>query len=190
MATGLAGPIGAVWVSVGIVWAVAAVWAKPARRIEPAGSRFGHMLLIAAAFFLLFSARTRIGPLAWRFVPESHGAEYAGLGVTIAGAAFAVWARLFLGGNWSSSVTIKEGHTLVRSGPYAVVRHPIYSGFLFAVTGTAIALGELRGLVALLVAFISWWLKSRIEERFLIERFGAEYEAYERQVKALIPFVL
>ena len=186
----LHGSINAVWVTVGVIWAAGAVLTKRATRSERAGSFLGHTLLIAAAFFLLFSARARIGPLGWRFLPESNAVSYAGLAVTIAGAALAVWARLFLGGNWSSAVTIKEDHQLVRRGPYAVVRHPIYSGLLLAAAGTAIALGEWRGLVALILAFVGWRLKSRVEERFMIEQFGAEYEAYERQVKALIPFVL
>jgi protein-S-isoprenylcysteine O-methyltransferase Ste14 len=183
-------PIQAVWILVGVIWAVAAFWAKPVQRVESVGPRVLHMILITSAFFLLFSARAQIGPLAWRVLPKSQGAPYAGLAITIAGAAFAVWARLFLGGNWGSSVTIKTGHRLVRRGPYAVVRHPIYSGLLLAAAGTALALGELRGFLGLLLAFLVWWLKSRVEERFMIEQFGAEYEAYGRQIKALIPFLL
>jgi protein-S-isoprenylcysteine O-methyltransferase len=123
-------------------------------------------------------------------VPESAGSAYAGLALTIAGAAFAVWARVFLGGNWSSSVTIKENHTLVRTGPYSVVRHPIYSGFLLAVTGTAIAAGEARSFLALVLIFVAFRLKLQVEEGFMIEQFGAEYEEYAHHVKALIPFVL
>jgi protein-S-isoprenylcysteine O-methyltransferase len=175
---------------VGIVWAIGAVITKRTTRIEAAGSRVVQIVLFTAAFFLLFSARARLGPLAWRFVPESAGSAYAGLALTIAGAAFAVWARVFLGGNWSSSVTIKENHTLVRTGPYSVVRHPIYSGFLLAVTGTAIAAGEARSFLALVLIFVAFRLKLQVEEGFMIEQFGAEYEEYAHHVKALIPFVL
>jgi protein-S-isoprenylcysteine O-methyltransferase Ste14 len=179
-----------VWVIVGIVWAIGAVVTKRTKRTEATGLRVIHIALVAAAFFLLFSLRARLGPLAWRFVPESKSAAYAGLALTIAGAAFAIWARLFLGGNWSSSVTIKEDHKLVRTGPYALVRHPIYSGFLLAIAGTAIAVGEARGFLAIILAFLAWRLKSKVEEGFMIEEFGAEYEEYQRHVKALIPFVL
>ena len=186
----VSGAIQAVWVTVGIVWAIGAFVTKTTKRMEAPGPRSVHIALVAAAFFLLFSTRARLGPLVWRFMPESHASAYAGLALTVAGAALAIWARVFLGGNWSSSVTIKENHKLVRTGPYAVVRHPIYSGFLLAMAGTAIALGEARGLLALILAFLAWRLKSRVEEGFMIEQFGAEYEEYERQVKALIPFVL
>ena len=186
----ISGVISAVWVTVGIVWAIGAIVTKTTKRMEAPGSRVTHTALVAAAFILLFSTRSRLGPLMWRFVPESPGSAYAGLALTVAGAALAIWARVFLGGNWSSSVTIKQDHKLVRTGPYAVVRHPIYSGFLLAIAGTAIAVGEARGFLALIIAFLAWRLKSRVEEGFMIEQFGAEYEEYERQVKALIPFVL
>jgi protein-S-isoprenylcysteine O-methyltransferase Ste14 len=186
----VSGAIAAVWVVVGIVWALGAIFAKRTKRTESAGSRVVHIALFTIAFFLLFSARASLGPLAWRFLPQSTSAAYAGLALTIAGAAFAVWARVFLGGNWSSSVTIKENHTLVRTGPYALVRHPIYSGFLLAAAGTAIATGEARSFIALILIFVAFRLKSRVEEGFMIEQFGPAYEEYERQVKALIPFVL
>jgi protein-S-isoprenylcysteine O-methyltransferase len=78
----------------------------------------------------------------------------------------------------------------VRTGPYSLVRHPIYSGGLLAIAGTAIAAGEARGFLALILAFLAWKLKSKVEEGFMIQQFGAEYEEYERHVKALIPFVL
>jgi protein-S-isoprenylcysteine O-methyltransferase Ste14 len=186
----VSGAIKAVWMIVGIVWAIGAVVTKRTKRTEAPGPRVVHIALATAAFFLLFSARARVGPLEWRFVPQSAGSAYAGLALTIAGAALAIWARLFLGGNWSSSVTIKEDHKLVRTGPYSIVRHPIYSGGLLAIAGTAIVAGEARGFLALILAFLAWRLKSRVEEALMIEQFGAEYEEYKRQVKALIPFVL
>lgn len=186
----VSGATTAVWMTVGIVWAIGAIVTKRTKRTEAAGLRVIHIALATAAFFLLFAARARLGPLAWRFVPESAGSAYAGLSLTIAGAAFAIWARVFLGGNWSSSVTIKEDHKLVRTGPYSIVRHPIYSGSLLAIAGTAIAVGEVRGFLAFILAFLAWRLKSKVEEAFMIEQFGAEYKEYQRHVKALIPFVL
>jgi protein-S-isoprenylcysteine O-methyltransferase Ste14 len=87
-------------------------------------------------------------------------------------------------------VTIKQNHQLIRQGPYAIVRHPIYSGFLLGMLGTALALGEWRGLAGLALAFIGWGTKSRMEENFMAGQFGSAYIEYQREVKALIPFVL
>jgi protein-S-isoprenylcysteine O-methyltransferase Ste14 len=109
--------------------------------------------------------------------------------MTFAGVAFAIWARLHIGRNWSGTVTIKADHKLIRTGPYAIVRHPIYSGFLTAVLGTAIAIGEVRGLFAFVAAFIGVKLKAGLEEEFMTEQFGDEYVQYQREVKAFIPFV-
>lgn len=124
-----------------------------------------------------------------RFVPRSYGVAWLGVALTIAGIALAIVARLFLGGNWSGSVTIKQGHTLVRKGPYTIVRHPIYSGFLLAILGTGLAIGEIRALIAAILIFAILAHKINLEERFMMEQFGAEYGQYRRRVKALIPFV-
>jgi len=100
-----------------------------------------------------------------------------------------VWARLVLGRNWSGTVTVKQEHTLVRQGPYVIVRHPIYTGLLAAGLGTAIAYGQIRGLIAVALFLLLFILKIRIEERFMREQFGDDYRIYQEQVKALIPFV-
>jgi len=112
-----------------------------------------------------------------------------GLAITVIGLGFAVWARLHIGRNWDALVALKENHQLVRTGPYAIVRHPIYSGFISATLGTAIAQGDVGGLISTALIAIAWGYKSRVEEAFMIEAFGAEYEQYRREVKALIPFV-
>src|SRR5262249_13577852 len=136
-----------------------------------------------------FSSSTGVGILSARLFPEDSRLAWAGLGLTVAGCAFAVWARALLGSNWSATVTVKQDHQLIRRGPYTIVRHPIYSGFLLGVLGTALALGEVRGLVALAVAFAAWHIKARTEEQFLVEQFGDAYVGYRRDVKQLIPFV-
>jgi protein-S-isoprenylcysteine O-methyltransferase Ste14 len=123
-------------------------------------------------------------------MPESVWFGVVGLVSTVIGIAVAIWARIILGTNWSAVVTIKQGHQIIRRGPYAVIRHPIYSGGLLALLGTAIAFGEIRGLIGFTLIFIAWWMKSRLEEAFLEEQFGADYTRYKREVKGLIPFVL
>ena len=103
-----------------------------------------------------------------------------------AGLGFAVWARRHLGRNWSASVVVKEDHALIRSGPYRRVRHPIYTGMLLAFLGTAVAVGEWRGLVGFVLAFVSFLLKSRMEEARMAETFP-EYAEYRRHTASLIP---
>ncbi len=169
----------------GIIWVAGAVFTKRTARSQTAGSRTIHLLLAAIGFYLVFK-----GPVGWRFLAESPSVALAGLVLTVAGAAIAVWARVVLGGNWSAVVTIKQDHQIIRRGPYAVVRHPIYSGTLLALLGTSFAYGEVRGLVGFVLLLSAWWMKSRMEETFLERQFGADYAQYKREVKGLIPFVL
>jgi protein-S-isoprenylcysteine O-methyltransferase Ste14 len=132
-------------------------------------------------FFPLL-ARSRLpAVLAPRFV--------IGLALTILGLGFAVWARVHLGRFWSGMVTLKKDHELIRSGPYAFVRHPIYTGLLTAAAGTALARGTLAALMALGLVGVACWLKIRAEEKLLTNHFGDAYRDYRRQVAALIPFM-
>jgi protein-S-isoprenylcysteine O-methyltransferase len=179
-----------VWILVGICWLIGAIRSKPVARRETWPARVFHVAILAIALGLLFSQSSRIGPLADRFLPEHRWLAWVGLCVTVAGCAFALWARVMLGGNWSAAVTIKQSHELIRSGPYAIVRHPIYSGLLLGIIGTALALGEVRGLAALALAFAAWLVKARREERFLVEQFDGAYVSYRQKVKRLVPFVL
>jgi len=87
-------------------------------------------------------------------------------------------------------ITVTRDHELIRTGPYAVVRHPIYSGFMLATLGTAIAFGEVSGLLAVLLVVAAWGYKASLEESAMLEQFGAQYEAYRRDVKGLVPYVL
>lgn len=130
-----------------------------------------------------------VGFLYKRFTPISPFSDAAGASLTLAGIAFSLWARFRLGRNWSGAVTLKQDHQLIRSGPYSIVRHPIYSGFLLALTGTAIARGTVSALIGVGAATVTLWLKSRTEEAFMTDQFGSEYLEYKREVKALIPFI-
>jgi protein-S-isoprenylcysteine O-methyltransferase Ste14 len=85
---------------------------------------------------------------------------------------------------------VKRDHQLVLRGPYVLVRHPIYSGLLLGMLGTAITAGEVRGLVGFAILFYAWLAKSRVEEAFMTEQFGMQYTQYRQRVKAIIPFVL
>ncbi len=178
------------WVALAFVWAVTAVTAKKAAYREARSSRVSHILFMAAAFALLFRPDVRVGVLATRIVPPTPEIVALGLGLTALGVAFAIWARLTLGSNWSGTVTVKENHELVLRGPYRFVRHPIYSGFLLGLLGTALVYGEAGCFAAVVLAFVGFWLKARMEERFMTNTFGDNYRQYQQSVKQMIPFVL
>jgi protein-S-isoprenylcysteine O-methyltransferase len=175
------------WLLLLAVWLVGAIGAKRIARRQSAGSRVVQMLLVVSAYFLLFDSDTAIGWLGWRFTKQSAGSVWTGVALTAAGVALAIWARAVLGGNWSATVTVKNDHELVQRGPYRLVRHPIYSGFSLAAVGTALAIGQLRGVVAVALMLVSWRLKWPIEERFMTEEFGDRYRQYRQRVSAIIP---
>jgi protein-S-isoprenylcysteine O-methyltransferase Ste14 len=174
------------WVVLAVIWGAAALATKRTSRRQSTWSLVFHVAAIAVAFNLLFADYSRLPVLDWRLLPAM---PWAGLALVLAGTGFAIWARFYLGGNWSGTVTVKQNHTLVRGGPYRIVRHPIYSGLSLAILGTALSNGELRGFIALVVAVASWKHKSLIEEGFMVEQFGRQYEAYRAEVKGLVPWV-
>lgn len=185
-----AAPFAVLWLAWVAYWIVAAWDAKVTRRREPYASRLLHGALTLLAAALLASRRQPLHWLDERFVPDTMVPYLLGLLMVVAGLAFAVWARIHLGGNWSGLVTVKEDHELIRTGPYGVVRHPIYTGLLLAIMGTATAFGEWRGLLAFALLTISLVVKLRMEERFMSETFGAQYARYRAEVPALIPFLV
>jgi protein-S-isoprenylcysteine O-methyltransferase Ste14 len=109
--------------------------------------------------------------------------------VTLLGVMFMIWSRITLGKNWSANVTLKEGHELITSGPYAYVRHPIYSGLLLMILGLAIYAGSFLGFFVFLLFLFGARYKAHKEEKLLLEYFPQEYPAYKKKVWTLIPFV-
>jgi protein-S-isoprenylcysteine O-methyltransferase Ste14 len=181
--------VGCLWGAVGIVWFVGALTAKRTARAQSAGSRLLHIALAALAVMIGFTKLFHFSPLNQPFVPGSPPFAYSGVLLTLMGAGIAIWARFYLGSNWSGTVTVKKDHALVRRGPYAFVRHPIYTGLLLALLGTAVVWREVRVLAAIALVFVMLLLKMKLEEKFMVEEFDTEYREYARRVKALIPYV-
>jgi protein-S-isoprenylcysteine O-methyltransferase Ste14 len=177
------------WAVFGLVWLAAAFRNKPTARRQPAGSVMVHVSVLGLGLLLLFGKFFGVGFLVRKFLPGSAVLDWFSVLLTLAGMGLAFWARIYLGGNWSGTVTLKRDHSLVRGGPYAWVRHPIYSGILLMVVGMVLALREIRGLIGFGILLLEWKRKSLLEERLLIEQFGAQYVQYRREVKGLIPFV-
>ncbi|ABF40953.1 Isoprenylcysteine carboxyl methyltransferase [Candidatus Koribacter versatilis Ellin345] len=182
--------IGYAWETLLGVWLVSWFTAKRTVRAESSWQNWGRMFLMWAVFYFLYFSPPRSAFLHYRLVPQTDDWVIGGTVLTLAGIAFTIWARFALGRNWSAKVTIKREHELIVSGPYRIVRNPIYTGVFFALVGTSIALGQVRHFLVLPVLLASWISKIVTEQRLLTEQFGEQYVEYCRKVKAFIPYVV
>ncbi|WP_232428944.1 methyltransferase family protein [Burkholderia ubonensis] len=178
-----------------IVWAgFIGYWLVAARRARKSVSRatglaqMVHIALVMGSLVLMAVPLQRLGVPTHR-VTSAADAFWIGLLVCVAGMGFAGWARHWLGQYWAGAIVLKENHKLIQAGPYAIVRHPIYSGVLAAALGTALMVGDLRGFVLFAVVAVCYLIKIRREERWLRDAFGDEYTQYQRKTAALIPKV-
>lgn len=177
------------WVIFLLYWFISAQKLKAIKKREPWNERIVYMAFMVSSYLLMFDDGLSLGWLGRRFVPASAELGTAGVAITFVGIALAIWARWHLGQNWSATVTVKEGHELIRSGPYGRIRHPIYTGMLVAFAGTALALGEYRGLLALGIAILAFFAKARKEERYLVQEFGTRFEEHIRRTGMFLPKV-
>ncbi|NML13832.1 methyltransferase family protein [Azohydromonas caseinilytica] len=170
------------------VWFLA-LGGKPVERRESWGSWLLHMGPIALAMLLLALPRLPVlEVLNRRLYPWASWEFWVPAAVTAAGLVFTVWSRAHIGRNASVAVTLKRGHELVTTGPYAITRHPMYTGLLTAFLASAVSLGQWRGFLGFLIFWAALWRKWRLEERWMRERFGEAYEAYSRRVPGVVPF--
>jgi protein-S-isoprenylcysteine O-methyltransferase Ste14 len=176
-----------VWSAFGIYWIASGFHGKATATHEAHWYRFLRLSILALVFLLLFWRRTAVGFLGVRFLSELPVVAYAGFVATLVGLAIAVWARVHLGQYWSDKVVLKVDHQLIRTGPYAHTRHPIYSGVLLAVLGTALVLGECRGLLAFAVLLVNYSIKAMKEDRILGARFSSEFRDHEARAGFLLP---
>jgi protein-S-isoprenylcysteine O-methyltransferase Ste14 len=176
------------WFLFAAFWLIAALRSKRASRTERPGERLVHIVFMVFGFLLLYNdAPSSLNWLNRSFVSEGRWIEWSGAWLTLAGVLFAIWARVMIGRQWSAEIQIKEGHELIRSGPYAYIRHPIYTGILIAFAGTALATGEYRGILALIVVCIGFARKARKEEAFLAQEFGPAFEEHRRCTGFFLP---
>jgi protein-S-isoprenylcysteine O-methyltransferase Ste14 len=183
------GFISDLWMLFALYWLVSALNRKKTKRRESVAQRLLYMLPLLAAFYVLYNGDLRLGWLATHFVPHTEPVQWLGVAIVVAGMAIACWARLHLGTNWSGVVTLKEGHELIRTGPYRTIRHPIYTGILIAFFGNVIQLGQVRGLIALVVIWVSFYIKARREESFLAQEFGPGFKEHTQQTGMFLPKV-
>lgn len=186
-------------VALRLVWlAVIGYWVWSARNVKAVARTESLQQRLFLYILPLLVAVVLLGPGRWfghtwlraQFVPHSELVASLGLALCLAGALLACYARQILGRNWSGTVQLKQDHELIQNGPYRYVRHPIYSGFLLLFLGSAVMVGEWRGLLGLVIVFVSFWRKLRMEESWLAQHFGARYAQYSRQTKAIVPGLL
>jgi protein-S-isoprenylcysteine O-methyltransferase Ste14 len=175
---------GLLWIAFTVYWSAAARNSAPVASSESPASRQLHSLLLNGAIVLGF---VRFAPLDRRWLPERAWLAPLGLALQLACALLAVWARRHLGRNWSGAVQTKVDHQLVRSGPYRVLRHPIYTGMLGMIAGTALVSGEWHGLLGVALMAVAYARKIPMEEQRMREAFGAEWEEWRRRSWVVIP---
>jgi len=175
------------WLTLGVYWLISAAGTKKVAVNENSGLRGFRLAIIVCLFVLLGTNWLRIGPLGWRFVPWSSSIVWIGALLTGAGVALAIWARWSLGRNWSDKVVLKVDHELIRSGPYRYLRHPIYTGILVALAGTALVTGEWRGVVAVILMTMNYYVKATREEKILAENFGDAFVEHKKRTGFFLP---
>lgn len=174
--------IASLWLVWIVSWHVAALWRGGKREEAPRREYRLHYAIAFLGFFLVFSAWPPMAPL-WA---SSARLGWAMVALTAAGFAFAWWARIHLGKLWSGGVVLRDDHRVVDSGPYALVRHPIYTGLFAAVIAMAVVRGTPAALLGAALFVLGFTLKARVEERFL-EQSLPEYGDYRRRVGMIVP---
>jgi len=176
-----------IWIGWIVSWIAAAFWSA---RTEKRALSFDVLLyrvalLVGAVLLAPFSTRVLAARRLW---DVGYDGAYTLALVTLAGLLFTWWARLHLGRLWSSAITRKENHRVVDTGPYALVRHPIYTGIIAAIIASAAAAATWPALAGGALIVFGLWLKARAEERFLTAELGADaYGSYRRRVPMLVP---
>jgi protein-S-isoprenylcysteine O-methyltransferase Ste14 len=178
---------GALWALLLLYWFATSFQRRSTVRREPRWQWLARITPLVAAYALFFRDPGRADWLGRRFVPASPWIAAAGVIVTAAGVALAIWARRHLGLNWSATISIRAGHELIRTGPYHAARHPIYGGFLLATAGTALTLGEVRGLLTFGIVLLLFTVKARKEDAWLAREFGEDFATHRRRTGMFLP---
>jgi protein-S-isoprenylcysteine O-methyltransferase Ste14 len=179
----------ACWICLFSYWWVKSRTVKDNTYSQASASRMVYLFFVVLSFALVFAPFLSIGPLGYPLFPQTEISGLTGTVICLCGVSFAIWARAILGNNWSGKITLKKDHELIQTGPYRLARHPIYTGLIFAMLGTAITVGEVRGGISVIIMACGFAYKIKTEEPLLLKQFPSEYPAYKKKVKALIPYV-
>lgn len=180
-------PFACLWSTWLVYWGVSARGAKRNQRVESRASSLSHTLPVLLGGLVAVATQPPDGwstPRLWPFGVVSYAGSFA---MVALGLAVTVWARVHLGTNWSANIARKHDQALVRTGPYAWVRHPIYSGLLLAVLGVPVGRGDVGALLGCALMWYGFLRKLHIEERWLQQTFGDAYSRYRDEVPGLLP---
>jgi protein-S-isoprenylcysteine O-methyltransferase Ste14 len=179
----------ALWAVFVVSWIVAAVWAR--QTVRRSTSRFQAPLVVGVlvAGLLLALAVLWLPAMRQPVWQSSAGFGWAMFAVTVVGLAFCWWARLHLGALWSAGISRKEDHRIVDTGPYGIVRHPMYSGVFLGLFAMAAFRGRPLDFAIAVLLTLFFALKALVEEEFLRAELGADYNAYRARVPMLVPFL-
>jgi protein-S-isoprenylcysteine O-methyltransferase Ste14 len=175
------------WIAFSVYWGIAGQNSAPDKSPESGTSKWFHQIVLLLALVVLLAPIP--GLTGWFLPQQPHYLVPLGAIIQAAFILLAVWARRHLGRNWSAAVRIGEDHELVRTGPYRLLRHPIYTAMLGMFVGTAIASSQYHALLGLAILVLAYVRKTRMEEQILHQTFGVEYDAYRRDTWALVPFL-
>jgi len=175
------------WIVFVLYWIVSAIRTRDTLQTESFASRYAILLIEVAGFVLLFRHSAGIGFLGNRFVHRTLARAIVGSILTWMGIGLAIWARYHLAEYWSARITIKEDHQLIRTGPYARLRHPIYSGIVLAAIGSAVVIDQWRCVLGVCLVLIGYCIKARKEETMLTQQFGDAFREHQKQTGFLIP---
>jgi len=174
------------WILWAVYWFVSSRSVKTAVKQESGAGRFLHLALMTIGI-CLFLVRLDLGPLNLHFLPSAPWMNLASVALVAAGVGLSFWARYHIGQYWSSTVSLKEDHRIVETGPYAYLRHPIYSGIILAILGSVLTSGTYRALAGFLVIVAALCLKASREEQLLSGELGSAYTDYRRHTGFLVP---
>jgi len=175
------------WILFVAYWLIAALKTRPTQRKESFGWRYGIMLVESLGFVLAFDGDADLGVLGHKIFPRNFDIAVLGIVLTWAGIGLAIWARWHLGQYWSGRITIKEDHKLIRTGPYARLRHPIYSGLDLAVIGSSLAINRWRCVAGVCVIILGFCVKAKREEAMLTAQFGESFREHLTHTGFLFP---
>jgi protein-S-isoprenylcysteine O-methyltransferase Ste14 len=178
-----------IWFAWVVSWVVAAFWSGRTKTHVPTWDSWVYRLPILLGAIFLMPLTARVVGATPLYNPGTWG-TYALAVVTLLGISFTWWARIHLGRFWSNAITHKEDHRIIDTGPYGMVRHPIYTGLIVAILATGFAVATWTALLGAILISFGEWQKARMEEGFLSAELGPEaYRTYSRRVPMIVPFL-